>query len=134
MTQGDPFHTDTAQNSWPPLPPVTTGLACKCPRCGQGKLFRGFLTLAPRCEACGLNYDFADSGDGPAVFIMLFCGFAVVGFALWLELTFEPAMWLHLLTTLPLAALLCLAPLRPMKGVMIALQYAHQSGEKRLSS
>lgn len=122
------------RHDWPPLPPLSTGLACKCPRCGQGKLFNGFLTLAPSCDACGLSYDFADAGDGPAVFIMLFCGFAIVGFALWLELTYEPAMWLHLVTTLPFAVVLCLAPLRPMKGLMIALQYVHKAEEGKLSS
>lgn len=119
---------------WPPLSPASTGLACKCPRCGQGKLFNGFLTVAPRCDQCGLDYSFADSGDGPAVFIMLISGFAVVGFALWLELSFEPTLFLHLITTLPVALLLCVAPLRPLKGLMIAQQYAHKAEEGRLSS
>ena len=49
---------------------IRAGLRCRCPRCGKGKLFAGFLTLRPRCEVCGLDYGFADSGDGPAVFIM----------------------------------------------------------------
>ena len=47
------------------------GIACKCPRCGKGKLYSGFLTLRPRCEACGLDYAFIDAGDGPAVFIIM---------------------------------------------------------------
>src|SRR3712207_9462881 len=50
--------------------PYATGLAGCCPRCGKGKLFRGFLALAPRCEVCGLDFGFADSADGPAFFIM----------------------------------------------------------------
>jgi uncharacterized protein (DUF983 family) len=61
---------------------IAAGLACACPRCGRGKLFQGFLTLRPRCEACGLDYNFADAGDGPAVFIMFFAGAVVVGAAL----------------------------------------------------
>ncbi|MFC0283869.1 DUF983 domain-containing protein [Camelimonas abortus] len=117
------------EQHWPPLSPAATGLRCRCPRCGEGRLFRGFLTLAPKCDVCGLDYDFADSGDGPAVFIMLACGFIVVGFALWLELNFEPGVLLHLLTTLPLGIIVCLAPLRPLKGLMIALQYASRAGE-----
>ena len=66
------------------------GLACACPRCGKGKLFRGFLTLRPRCEMCGLDYGFADAGDGPAVFIMFFAGFIVVGIALALAAVILP--------------------------------------------
>ena len=58
----------------PPLSPIRTGLSCRCPRCGKGRLFQGFLGLRPRCEACGLDYSFADSGDGPAVFVIFFAG------------------------------------------------------------
>ena len=61
---------------------MRTALTCTCPRCGKGKLFAGFLTLRPRCEACGLDYAFADSGDGPAVFIILLAGLVVVFAAL----------------------------------------------------
>ena len=68
------------------LPSVTQsairGLACKCPRCGKGKLYQGFLTLRPACENCGLDYAFIDSGDGPAVFIIMIAGAIVVGCAL----------------------------------------------------
>ena len=62
--------------------PILAGLACRCPRCGKGKMFSGFLGLKPRCEACGLDYSFIDAGDGPAVFVILFAGFMVVGAAL----------------------------------------------------
>jgi uncharacterized protein (DUF983 family) len=66
----------------PPLgPTIRTGLACRCPRCGKGKLFQGFLELRPRCDVCGLDYAFADAGDGPAVFVILIAGFIVVGCA-----------------------------------------------------
>ena len=63
--------------------PVMRGLAGRCPRCGKGKLFDGFLTLRPRCEACGLDYSFADSADGPAFFVMFFAGFIVAGSRAW---------------------------------------------------
>ena len=58
------------------------GLACKCPRCGNGKLYAGFLNLRPRCESCGLDYAFIDSGDGPAIFLIMIAGAIVVGSAL----------------------------------------------------
>src|SRR4051794_26274391 len=62
------------------------GIACKCPRCGKGKLYAGFLTLRPACENCGLDYAFIDSGDGPAVFIIMIAGAIVVACALIVEI------------------------------------------------
>lgn len=112
--------------------PVTSGLACRCPRCGKGKLFEGFLTLKPRCEACGLDYSFIDSGDGPAVFIIMFAGFIVVGCALAVEFAYQPPLWLHAALWVPLILLVTLAPLRAMKGLLIALQYHHKAAEGRL--
>ena len=106
-------------------------LACRCPRCGKGKLFDGFLTLRPRCEACGLDYAFADSADGPAVFVIFFAGFIVVGSALVTEILYEPPFWVHALLWAPLILVTTLLPLRPMKGLMIALQYHHKAAEGR---
>jgi uncharacterized protein (DUF983 family) len=110
---------------------VRAGLRCRCPRCGKGKLFRGFLTLPPRCGDCGLDYGFADAGDGPAVFIMFFAGFIVVGAALVTEVLYHPPYWVHAVLWLPLILIVTLGPLRPMKGLMIALQYYHKAGERR---
>jgi uncharacterized protein (DUF983 family) len=111
--------------------PIAAGLACRCPRCGKGPLFTGFLTLRPRCEVCGLDFSFADSGDGPAVFVILFAGFVVVGLALIVEFLYEPPFWLHALLWGPLILLVTLGPLRPFKGVLIALQYHHDAAEGR---
>jgi uncharacterized protein (DUF983 family) len=111
---------------------ILAGLSCRCPRCGKGKLFDGFLTLRPRCEVCGLDYGFADAGDGPAVFIMFLAGFIVVGAALITEVVYQPPFWVHAVLWLPLILLVTLGPLRPMKGLMIALQYHHRAGEGRL--
>jgi uncharacterized protein (DUF983 family) len=110
---------------------IRAGLACRCPRCGQGKIFQGFLTLQPRCEVCGLDYGFADSGDGPAVFIMFFAGFIVVGAALVTEAVYHPPYWVHAALWLPLILIVTLGPLRPMKGLMISLQYFHKAKEYR---
>jgi uncharacterized protein (DUF983 family) len=111
---------------------ILAGLSCRCPRCGNGKLFTGFLTLRPRCEVCGLDYGFADAGDGPAVFIMFLAGFIVVGAALITEVVYQPPFWVHAVLWLPLILIVTLGPLRPMKGLMIALQYHHRAGEGRL--
>jgi len=112
--------------------PLTAGLACRCPHCGKGKLFQGFLTLRPSCEACGLDFSFADAGDGPAIFVILFAGFVVVGLALVVEFLYEPPFWLHALLWGPLILLVTLGPLRPFKGVLIALQHHHDAAEGRL--
>jgi uncharacterized protein (DUF983 family) len=110
---------------------ILAGLSCACPRCGQGRLFAGFLTLQPRCERCGLDFGFADSGDGPAVFVMFLAGAIVVGAALVTEILFQPPYWVHAALWLPLIVLVTLGPLRPMKGLMIALQYYHRAAESR---
>ena len=107
--------------------PYVAGLTCKCPRCGKGTLYSGFLNLAPRCEACGLDYAFMDSGDGPAVFIILFAGFVVVACALIVEVMYQPPYWLHAVLWLPLVLITTLGPLRPIKALLIALQHHHQA-------
>jgi uncharacterized protein (DUF983 family) len=109
--------------------PVLAGVACRCPNCGEGPLFQGFLTVLPECEACGFDLSKADSGDGPAVFIILIVGFLMGFSALATEIAFHPPVWLHLIVWLPLTAILCLVLLRPFKGVMIALQFHHRASE-----
>ena len=119
--------------AFPPLSPFLTGPAGRCPRCGKGKLFEGFLALRPRCEVCGLDYSFVDAGDGPAVFIMFFAGFIVVAAALAVEVAYQPPFWVHAVLWAPLIVLTTLGPLRPMKGLLIALQYHHRAAEGRLA-
>src|ERR1700681_2679050 len=82
--------------------PYAAGLSCRCPRCGKGKLFQGFIEVRPSCTACGLDYSFADAGDGPAVFVILIAGFVVVGAALIVEMLYEPPYWVHALLWGPL--------------------------------
>ena len=113
----------------PPIWPVGPGLRGRCPRCGPGKLFDGFIKLAARCDGCGLDYGFADAGDGPAVFVIMIVGAVVVGLALWTEITYEPPYWVHVLIFLPLTAILGLGVLRPLKGLMIALQFRNKAEE-----
>ncbi|WP_370435517.1 DUF983 domain-containing protein [Microvirga sp. TS319] len=112
-------------------PPVVTGLKGLCPRCGKGHLFQGFLKMRPRCEVCGLDFAFADSGDGPAFFVMSIVGIVVVGLALWVEFAFSPPIWLHLVMWSALSIALSLALVRPSKGVLVALQYHHKAEEGR---
>ena len=106
--------------------PFRAGIAGRCPRCGDGKLFAGFLDVADRCSVCDLDLSQQNSGDAPAVFIMFIVGFVVVGLALLVETTFAPPMWLHLLIWFPLILGGSIGLLRPCKAIMIALQYKHR--------
>ncbi|WP_445501542.1 DUF983 domain-containing protein [Microvirga sp. G4-2] len=112
--------------------PVITGLKGLCPRCGKGHLFQGFLKVRPKCEVCGLDFAFADSGDGPAFFVMSIVGIVVIGLALWAEFAFSPPIWLHLVLWSALSIILSLALVRPSKGVLVALQYHHKAEEGRI--
>ena len=108
------------------------GIACRCPRCGEGKLFTGFLTLRPACDTCGLDYAFIDAGDGPAVFIIMLAGAIVVAAALIVEVKYQPPFWVHAVLWLPLILATTLLPLRSMKALLIALQFHHKAAEGRL--
>ncbi len=114
--------------------PLAAGLRARCPRCGQGRLFRGFLTLADRCEVCDLDFAGADSGDGPAVFVMFLVGALTVPAALFLELVVTPPLWLHMVIWIPVAVGLSLAFLRPFKATLIALQFRHDASEARFDA
>ena len=111
---------------------VMRGLACTCPRCGEGKLYAGFLSLRPNCDACGLDYAFIDAGDGPAIFIIMIAGFIVVGCALAVEIIYQPPFWLHAVLWGPLVLAVTLLPLRVLKSLLIALQFHHKAAEGRL--
>src|SRR5919206_3664181 len=114
-------------------PPLTVAVKSVCPRCGRGRLFQGFLRLAPRCNGCGLDYSFADPADGPAFFVMMTMAFPVTAFGIWVELAYEPPVWVHLVTTLPMLLLACIPILRPIKGILVASQYVNKAEEGRLA-
>lgn len=111
---------------------ILRGIVGRCPRCGDGKLFAGFLQVKPKCESCGLDYGFADAGDGPAIFVILIAGFIVAGAALITEFAYAPPLWVHALLWGPIAVIVCLGPLRIFKGVLITLQHHFQAAEGRL--
>jgi uncharacterized protein (DUF983 family) len=109
--------------------PYLAGAAGRCPSCGKGPLFAGFLSLAQRCTACGYDFAKVDSGDGPAVFVIFIAGFVAAFGVLFTEIVLRPPIWVHFVVWLPVAAILCLGLLRPMKGVMIAAQIANRASE-----
>ena len=104
--------------NYPEVDPFQAGLKGRCPRCGEGDLYAGFLTLKKSCNSCRLDYGFAEQADGPAVIIMLIVGFVVVGLALWLEVNYSPAIWVHIALLFPIAIVMSLYLQRILKGVM----------------
>ena len=106
-----------------------SALGGQCPRCGKGALYEYFLQLGKECPHCRLNYAFIDTGDGPAVFAIFILGFAVLGGALWVEFTYGPPLWVHLVlwgVGTPVVAFLLL---RFLKGLLIYLQYRNDAAE-----
>lgn len=103
------------------------GITGVCPRCGQGRLFAGYLRLAKRCGNCDLDYSFADPADGPAFFAMSIAAVPALAFAVWLQLGFDPPVWIHLFTTVPLTLIACMALLRPLKGWLVCSQYLNSA-------
>lgn len=113
--------------------PFMAGLSCKCPRCGKGPLFTQVLNMRERCESCGLDYKFVDTGDGPAVFAIFILGFLIVGGALIAEFKFGVPFWVHVLLWGILTPLIAVFLLRFIKATLIALQYKNKAEEGRLS-
>ena len=114
-----------SHDNFPPVPPLRAALGCKCPRCGEGKLFAGLLSVRPACEVCGLDLSAQDAGDGPAVFVILILGLIVVGLAAFVEIRFAPPIWVHIVLWTPFIVGGAVAMLRPLKAGLIALQYRH---------
>jgi uncharacterized protein (DUF983 family) len=110
------------------ISPFRTGFTCRCPGCGKGKLYSGLLNVADSCDTCGLDLRAEDSGDGPAVFVILILGFIVVGLAAWVEFTFSPPLWVHPVLWFPVILGGSVFLLRIFKATLIALQFQHKAG------
>lgn len=113
--------------------PVRAAISCSCPRCGKGPLFVNVLNLRQRCDNCGLSYAFIDTGDGPAVFAIFLLGFLVLGGALWVEFTYDPPVWVHVVLWGIGTPLIAVVVLRFLKALLIALQYRNKAEEGRLA-
>lgn len=112
--------------------PYVAGMRGKCPRCGEGALFKGYLELRSSCEHCGLDYAKADSADGPAVFAIFIVGFLAVAFAFIARFVWYAPIWLAFSASALFALISILGLLRPLKATLIALQYANNAEEGRV--
>jgi uncharacterized protein (DUF983 family) len=119
------------ESHYPPASIYIDGLLGRCPRCSKGHMLSGLLKVAPRCENCGLSFSFADAGDGPAIFVMTIVGFIAIGLMWYVEVAYRPPYWVHAAILAPVSAILCIALLRPTKGLLIALQYFNKAEESR---
>ena len=117
----------------PPASLLRPWLLARCPGCGRGPLFKNVLELRDTCGKCGMSYRFIDTGDGPAVFAIFILGFLVLGLALYVEFTYEPPTWVHVVLWGGLTPLIALVLLRFLKSGLIALQYKHKAEEGRLA-
>jgi uncharacterized protein (DUF983 family) len=100
------------------------GFAGRCPRCGQGKLFRAFLKVADHCGVCGLDFTPHRADDLPAYLVIIIVGHIVVPTALWVETNYSPAVWLQLSIYLPFTFIASLLLLQPVKGAVVGFQWA----------
>jgi uncharacterized protein (DUF983 family) len=111
--------------AYPSVSLARAALLCRCPRCGDGRILSGLLTVRETCVICGLDLSAEDAGDGPAVFVIFFLGIIAVGLAAWIEFSFSPPIWVHLVVLTPVIFGGAIVLLRPLKAGLIALQYRH---------
>ena len=112
------------------IPVLLAGLFCRCPRCGRGSLFDGYITVAPSCSVCGLSFAGHDTGDGPAFFIILPLSIVTTVLALLVEVNIAPPLWVHWILWPAFITLAVGGLLRPVKAIMVALQYRYRDVER----
>ena len=111
---------------------LQAAFAGNCPRCGAHSLFRGWVSFADRCRACGLDYSSFNVGDGPAAFLIFIVGTITVVSALVVDGAFSPPWWVHLVWV-PFAAALTIGGLRISKAWLLAQEYKHRAREGRIA-
>jgi uncharacterized protein (DUF983 family) len=100
------------------------GFRGRCPRCGEGKLFRAFLKVDNKCPVCALDFTPHRADDLPAYLVIVIVGHIMVPLALWIEINYSPPVALQLAIYLPATLLASLLLLQPVKGAVVGLQWA----------
>ena len=107
------------------LPPLKTalwrGMRNRCPICGEGKVFRGYLRVVDECEACGAPLGKLKADDAPPYFTIFIVGHLLIPPVLWIERHYSPDMWLQMAVWVPVFALITTLLLRPVKGATVGL-------------
>ncbi|MEG3145630.1 DUF983 domain-containing protein [Sphingomonas sp. RT2P30] len=125
--------TDQREGGASAPPPVQAAVRGLCPRCGAPALFAGMIAFAPKCRDCGLDFGMFNVGDGPAAFLTLILGTIIVGLAVWLQLAFDPPLWVQMVVWIPVALALTIAALRIAKAALIGAEYRNAAREGRIS-
>jgi uncharacterized protein (DUF983 family) len=112
--------------------PFIAGVTGRCPMCGEGSIFNGMLKLATRCDACDADFEKADIGDGASVFVIFFLGLFALVLYLLVEVAFRPPVWVHILIQMPMIPVMSIMMLRPIKGILFALQFANDASQGEL--
>ena len=117
-----------------PDSPSLAGASLKglCPRCGAHGLFRGPVSFADHCRACGLDFQSFNIGDGPAAFLILIVGAIIAVSAILVDLAYSPPWWVHSVW-LPVGTVLTVAGLRVGKSALLFQEYRHQAREGRIA-
>jgi uncharacterized protein (DUF983 family) len=100
------------------------GFRSRCPRCGEGKLFRAFLKVDNNCSVCALDYTPHRADDLPAYLVIVIVGHILIPIILWIETDYAPAIWLQLSIYLPVTLIASLGLLQPVKGAVVGFQWA----------
>ena len=110
---------------------LAAGWKCRCPQCGEGQLFRGYLEMNRECAACGADFTIEDAGDGPAFFVMFAALILIAPTAMLFELFVRPPVWVHILIWPPVILAFCMWLLRPFKSLLFALQWKNKAEEAK---
>jgi uncharacterized protein (DUF983 family) len=105
---------------------LSRGLRCRCPSCGEGRLFRAYLKVADRCPVCHEELFHQRADDAPPYFVILITGHIVVPLALVVETELSPPYWVHAVLWGPLTLALALGLLPPVKGAIVGWQWANR--------
>lgn len=128
-----PDASSEQKQDYPPQSPFVTGLTGRCPRCGKASIFDGFLALKSRCPACDLDLSAADTGDGPSFFASFIGGFVLLAVGVWLQVAYEPSFWVYVVLFV-VGAIFIIASIRPIKGLLTALQFTNKAEQGRLET
>lgn len=109
---------------------LLSGFLGRCPKCAKGRIFEKGLSIRSQCPVCELNLSGHESGDGPAVAATFFLGALALAIALWIEFVYRPPLWVHAAAAVPVVVIGAFLMLRPLKGMLIAMQYRYRDIEK----
>ncbi|MBL8569929.1 MAG: DUF983 domain-containing protein [Phreatobacter sp.] len=124
ILHGQPIEQPAEQPARDLWQAVRRGMMCRCPACGQGHLFTSYLKVAPACDHCGEVLSHHRADDAPPYLTIMVVGHIVVPMLMWLELRYQPELWIHFVLWLPLTLIMSLAMLPPIKGAVVGYQWA----------